>query len=328
MKKSSIGLVVIAVLFSCSTQTKKISKEEIVHNLIEYTNQGEPNKIDSITSESFKLLTDSTVTEKNDYLKLIIKPVANRKIQISEIELKENLVRTKEIITDDVINYLKIEPIERTREYHFNDSNQVKSIYNLESYESPDYKNIQKKFILWANQEYPDLVKDILEKAKKEENFDEERRYLLTKLVSVGLQALDEVKTELPKESEPKIASKPKKKAIKKSIYIQPDSSFLNSYVVTYFGQNAFPFGEYTVQEFKSAVASTILSNGKNPTIKGWTKNDNVYTLHTTFKEGTFQFIFEHMLNREGKMSLMRGKAEGLPIDGVNMYRFVPSLTK
>ena len=322
MKKTFLLFAVLIVLFSCNTENKKIDKEAIVKNFIKYLNNGEPNKVDSITTPGFKYLTDTTVAEKSDYLKNVVKPVANAKIQIIEIETSENIVKTKEKITDDVINYLKLQPIKRKREYHFNDSNLIKSIYNLEQFESPDYMKIQKKLILWANQEYPDFIQKMIEKAKNGENIDEERRYLLTKLKNKGLQVLDSVSFETIKKEEPK------KENYSGSKYITPNNSFLNSVVITYFGMNAFPFSEYTVQEFKNAVTGTVMTNSKKPIIKGWTKNDNVYTLHVNYKGENVQFIFIHLLNQEGKGSEMYGMINGEKIDGVQMYQLAPSLIK
>jgi len=320
--KTFLLFVVTIVLSSCNVENKKIDKEEIVRNLIEYFNNGESSKVDSITTFDFKYLTDTSVTEKSDFLQNIVKPVANAKIQIIEIETSENVIKTNEKITDDVINYLELEPIKRKREYHFNDSNLIKSIYNLEQFESPEYMDMQKKLILWANQEYPDFVQKMIEKAKKGENIDEERRYLLTKLKNKGLQVLEEVSLETEKNEEPK------KESYSNSKYFDPSNNFLNSVVITYIGMNAFPFGEYTVQEFKNAVAKTVMSNGKTPIIKGWIKNDNVYKLHVNYQGENIQFIFVHLLNQEGKVSEMYGIINGERIDGVQMYQLVPSLIK
>ena len=320
-------IIIVALLFSCTPEKKELSIEEITRNYIEAINKGDSAKIDSLTSDDFKVFSDSTSTEKTDFLNSLNKPEANAKINIAEVSIDENIVRTTESISDDVINILELDPIIKKKEYHFDDTKLIKSVYNMELIESPEYMNIQKYFVLWAYQEYPDFVNKMIEKAKNKENIDEERRYLLTKLKSAGLDVLEPIKNELQKKTEAVNTPKPKT-TTRKSIYVNPDSSFLNSYVVTYFGQNAFPFGERTVQEFKNEVAATVMSNGNNPKIKGWTKNDNVYTLHTEFKDGNIQFIFEHMLNRDGKISHMRGKVKGLPIDGVNMYRFVPTLTE
>ncbi|MBN2890863.1 MAG: hypothetical protein JXL97_03265 [Bacteroidales bacterium] len=322
MKQTFLLFAVLIVLFSCNTEEKKNYKEEIVRNFIEYLNNGESEKVDSITTPDFKYLTDTSVAEKSDYLKNVTKPVANAKIQIVEIETSENIVKTKEKITDDIIDYLDLKPIERKREYHFNDSNLIKSIYNLEQFESPDYIKIQKKLILWANQEYPDFVQKMIGKAKNGENIDEERRYLLTKLKNRGLQVLDSVSFETVKKEEPTEETK------SGGSFISPNGSFLNSVVITYFGMNAFPFGEYTVQEFKDAVAGTVMTNGKNPIIKGWTKNDNIYTLHVNYQGETVKFVFIHLLNKEGKGSEMYGMINGERIDGVQMYQLVPSLIK
>ena len=110
--------------------------------------------------------------------------------------------------------------------------------------------------------------------------------------------------------------------------YLNPKSDFKSSLVVTNIGMNAFPFGEHTVQEFENAIRNTVGSNGKTPIINGWTKNDNVYTLKVNYAGEDVQFIFEHLLNQEGKPSIMYGKINGERIDGVQMYQLVPSLIR
>ena len=322
MKKTFLLFVVSVILYSCGVEDKKITKEEIVRDFVKYINNGETNKVDSVTTSDFKYLTDTSATEKKDYLKLVIKPVANAQVQIIEIETSENVVKTKEIITDDLIDYLKLKPIERKREYHFNDSLQIKSIYNLEQVVPPDYYDIQQKLMLWANQEYPDFVQKMIEKAKNGENIDEERKFLLTKLKSKGLHILDSIYIETRQIEEQKEVNS------SGSNYITPNSSFLNSIVITYFGMNAVPFGEYTVQEFKDAVESTVMTNGETPIVYGWTKDDNVYTLHVNYKGENVQFVFVHLLNKEGKGSEMYGIIKGERVDGVQMYQLVPSLIK
>ena len=322
MKKIVLFFTIITVFVSCNSIDKKNNKEKIVKEFIEFINNGNSVKVDSITSYDFKLLTDSDVTEKTEYLTSLFKRVANAKIHIEEIKTINGIVKTKEKITSDLTTILNIEPISRKREYHFNDSNLINSIYNIEQFESPDYKKVRKNFSKWAYQEYPEFVKAMSEKANKNENTDEETRYLLTKLKEKGITVLDEFNTKSNKSdiSETEIHSG--------NDYLNPKSDFKKSLVVTYIGMNAFPFGEYTVQEFENAIKNTVGSNGKTPTINGWTKNDNVYTLNVNYMGENVQFIFTHLLNQEGKASVMSGEINGEKIDGVQMYQLVPSLVR
>ena len=47
------------------------------------------------------------------------------------------------------------------------------------------------------------------------------------------------------------------------------------------------------------------MDNGKSPVVNGWSKDDNVYTLHIEMKKPV-EIEFVHMLNQEGKASLMK----------------------
>jgi hypothetical protein len=322
MKKIVLFFTIITVIVSCNVIDKKNNKEKIVKEFIGFINNGNSVKVDSITSYDFKLLTDSDVTEKPEYLTSLFKRVGNTKIQIEEIKTIDGTVKTKEKITSDLTTILNIEPISRKREYHFNDSNLIKSIYNIEQFASPDYKKIQKYFSKWAYQEYPEFFKAMIEKANKNKNTDEETRYLLTRLKEKGITVLDAFNTESStnniKQTEKYLGND----------YENPNSDFKSSLVITYMGMNAFPFGEYTVQAFENAIKSTVMSNGKTPIINGWTKSDNVYTLNVNYMGENVQFIFTHLLNQEGKASVMSGKINGEKIDGVQMYQLVPSLVR
>jgi hypothetical protein len=320
MKAQLFFLTIILLLISCSSENNK--REGIIKNYVEFVNNRVVTKIDSVLSPEFKLLTDSSVIDKAEYLLYLAKPLANTKVKIVKIEVSNNVFRTKESITDDIITYLDLEPIIRIREYHFNEKNRIESIFNLGQTEPPNYKMIQTDFLIWAYKEYPDFVTAMIEKAKGGESIDEERRFLLTKLKGKGVQVLNNIKNE----SKASDISKSQKSSVNEPF--TPDNNFMNSVVITYYGMNAFPFGEYSVKEFEKAIKSTVFSNGKHPIIKKWTKNDNVYTLHVDYDGENVKFVFTHLLNQDGKASTMSGIINGEEIDGVEMYQLVPTLVK
>ncbi len=318
MKQIIYAIALIAILFSCNAERIYSEKELRVLNLIEYTNKNDVKKADSITSKDFQLITDSLTLNKEEFLRNVTLKQANRTIQLIKIETVGDIVKTKEKVVDDFITYLNLKPFERTREHHFNESNLIKSIYVTEYSDSPEYFNSQRKFIIWANKEYPDLFKKMVVKTQNRENIDEERRFLLTKLKNKGINVLNDIT--LPKTEEINHNSHFENK------YITPPESFLKSVLLTYYGQNAFPYGENSVNKFIKALASTSMSNGKNPIIKGWTKENNEYTLHVSYDMEEIKFVFTHLLNQGGQWSEMYGMRNGDRVAGIYMYQLVPSL--
>jgi hypothetical protein len=67
-----------------------------------------------------------------------------------------------------------------------------------------------------------------------------------------------------------------------------------------------------TVEDLVDVVKNVKLSNGKHPKINGWSKNDNVYTLKTTMMSPV-KFEFTHMLNYEGKISILSVYVDNQP---------------
>ena len=80
-------------------------------------------------------------------------------------------------------------------------------------------------------------------------------------------------------------------------IYVEPPEQFMQSLIHTPFGMNSFPFGEVSVAEFVSRLSKRALKTGQYPEIHGWTRDDNVYTLHVALGEGELEAIFIHLLN-------------------------------
>lgn len=319
MKTQATLFTILLLLISCNSENKK--REAIIKEFIEFANNGEISKLGSMLSSEFKLLTDSSVISKKDYLLYLEKPSGNTIVELSNIDVSGRVFRTKEIITDDIITYMSLEPIIRIREYRFNENFQINSIYNLSQTEPPEYNKIQRDFLIWAYKEYPDFVTAMINKARGGENIDEERRFLLVKLKEKGVRILNS-----PTDKEIENDIKTNKSSDNESF--TPNNDFMNSLVVTYYGMNAFPFGEYTVSEFVTAIKQTVSSNGKHPIIKKWTKNDNIYTLLVDYEGDNVKFVFRHLLNQDGNASTMSGIIQGEEIDGVQMYQLVPSLIK
>lgn len=191
--KQLIYILIVIVFFSCNTEKKVKSKEDIIREYIGFVNKGDKNNIDLLTSFDFKLYNDTVITKKNDFLKKIIKPIANRKVKIIQVETIDAIVKTTEGISDDFTNYFKTDTIKRIREYHFSDSNLIKSINNVEIVTPTDYLKIQKKFGFWAKQEYPNFYKKMEKRVKDNKSISDETKYLLSKLQENGFDALNNI---------------------------------------------------------------------------------------------------------------------------------------
>ena len=91
--------------------------------------------------------------------------------------------------------------------------------------------------------------------------------------------------------------------------YMEPPDDFLTSSVVTPFGMNNYPFGQFSVLEFTEILAKKQLDNGSFPELLGWTISDNVYTLHVLLKDKSFGFVFTHLLDQrsQGQHSYLEG---------------------
>ena len=88
--------------------------------------------------------------------------------------------------------------------------------------------------------------------------------------------------------------------------FIEPPKDFLES-TVTYRYEHA-P-SDITVQRLAKSLARNQQDNGSYPEILGWTRDDNVYTLHALLKKDHYKFVFTHRLDRpsEGKKSYLEG---------------------
>jgi hypothetical protein len=198
MKKLFLLISSSIILFSCgSEKTTTKSKEEIVKTFIDYCNKKEINNIDSLTSSDFESLFDTTTTKKSKFLDQIATNIntSNQKTKIIESKTIKDIVKTKEIISNDVTDLLEIEPFSRVREYHFNENNKIKFVHTLEWNPSPNYNAIQNKFMLWARDNHSALFNNLQEKFKEGKNVDEERKVLLLKIREVGIQVLEEPET-------------------------------------------------------------------------------------------------------------------------------------
>lgn len=193
MKKIFLSLIIVTIFFACNNENPQNKKESIVRKFIEYANTGNISGIDSLLSKDFKLYSDTTIINRDLFLdKVESEPIiANFKRQIVEITTTENIVKTKEEMTDDYINNLNIEPKYRKREYHINENNKINSIYNIETYEPENYKLTVNKFLSWANEHYKTIYDKMIELAKKEENYDNELNFLLAKIKNEGIEILE-----------------------------------------------------------------------------------------------------------------------------------------
>lgn len=84
--------------------------------------------------------------------------------------------------------------------------------------------------------------------------------------------------------------------------YVNPEESFLKSELTVREGISETGL---TVGSFVKALEAVKMDNGKSPAVSGWTKSDNIYTLHVDMKKPV-EIEFVHMLNQEGKVSLMK----------------------
>jgi transcriptional regulator len=86
---------------------------------------------------------------------------------------------------------LELPPVVREREYHFNEQNQIKSIYTIKVKSEPVHEKFDKYFGLWATIYYPEMDDKIRAKMENGEDIFEERHFLLLKLKEDGLDMLD-----------------------------------------------------------------------------------------------------------------------------------------
>lgn len=89
---------------------------------------------------------------------------------------------------------------------------------------------------------------------------------------------------------------------------VKLDKSFLSSSIGEQSG--------VSVQEFIEILKNVKLNNGKHPTINGWARKDNIYTLKVT-TTSALKFTFEHMLNYGGEISTLYATIDGKPVNSM-----------
>lgn len=90
--------------------------------------------------------------------------------------------------------------------------------------------------------------------------------------------------------------------------YTEPPPEFLSSKIATPYGANNYPLGDYSVERFTEILSKKKQDNGTFPEILGWSREDNVYTLHVLIKRKPDTYVFTHMLNiGDGEVSMLHG---------------------
>lgn len=85
--------------------------------------------------------------------------------------------------------------------------------------------------------------------------------------------------------------------------YVQPNQDFLQSELMVRPGIRDVGF---SVGQFTELLKKAVMDNGNHPRIKGWSKDDNVYTLHLEMKQAV-ELQFTHVLAppADGKVSVL-----------------------
>jgi hypothetical protein len=202
IKLMKISIIACVFLFSTIANLPISSQNiqlETVKMYVKYYNTADINGIDSILSDNCKSFSKKVTLEKNEMLDIIRNLSKNEHIEIKEINSLNNTVKTKEVLTDDIINYLGLTPIIRKREYNFDHQYNIKSIFNIDVIFPDDFEEKQNKFFEWADKYYPELYQNMIQNYSEGENISEERRFLLTLLNEEGLQVLDSISSEKEK---------------------------------------------------------------------------------------------------------------------------------
>ena len=194
MRNLFLNLIICTTFFVCNSVKSQNNNENIVKKYIEYSNTGNNVGIDSLLSKDFKFYGDTMILERDEFFSTFgsMPIIANFKRQIVKTEYSENIVITKEKMTDDYINNLNIEPMYRKREYHINENNKIYLIYNIETYVPKEYKSTVNNFLSWANENYKIIYDRMIELAKKQENYDNELNFLLAKIKNEGIEILEQ----------------------------------------------------------------------------------------------------------------------------------------
>ena len=70
----------------------------------------------------------------------------------------------------------------------------------------------------------------------------------------------------------------------------------MQAQIITPYGMNNQPFGDYTVAQFVEMVNKVQMTNGEYMRAGGWSKEDNVYKLPVETSAGVLNLIFVHLL--------------------------------
>lgn len=104
--------------------------------------------------------------------------------------------------------------------------------------------------------------------------------------------------------------------------YVQPDDRFLKSELMVRPGISEVGL---SVEQFVLVLEKAAMDNGKSPQLKGWTKEENEYTLHLVMKQAV-ELKFTHFLQPpiNGQASLLAPIQSGL--EQVPALQFVMSV--
>ena len=111
--------------------------------------------------------------------------------------------------------------------------------------------------------------------------------------------------------------------------HIEPPPLLLNSVISAPFANGFdFGYGKITVSELVERLKTVTADNGANLQVKGWNKDDNVYTAQVTNgKRVVMTLVFRHMLNQNGLYSKMEAVVDDEVIPGVEVLRWLTSVT-
>ena len=181
-------LILTVFILSCSNESENLKNLKL---FIDSLNESYTNILDTTFSDDFKFISDSISLSKSEYIASFNNKDTTLKVRLVNYKESDNVIKTKEEVTNYAYQTLEIAPIVREREYHFNKQNQIKSIYSVKVISEPIHEKFDKYFGLWATIYYPEMDDKIRTKRQNGEDFFEERHFLLLKLKEDGLNMLD-----------------------------------------------------------------------------------------------------------------------------------------
>jgi hypothetical protein len=187
MRKLSTIILTIFIL-SCSNESENLKNLKL---FVDSLNESYTIMLDTMFSDDFKFISDSTSLSKSEYLDKFNNQDTTLAVTLISSEESDNIIKTKEEITNYAYQTLELVPLIREREYHFNEQNQIKAIYSIKLISEPVHEKFDKYFGLWSTIYYPEMYDNIQVKRQNGENFFEERHFLLIKLKEDGLDMLD-----------------------------------------------------------------------------------------------------------------------------------------